>query len=134
MLLDVPASLDALLSLLRPCFTQPTFHMFRLWQPKRRHFPKDTCDPERPSKPVLARQMVDLLATRLTDRTIHVVGDAAYATSASRGLSARVTMTSRLRANAALYAPAPPRTGKRGRPATWGKRLASLAQIATAPT
>jgi len=75
MLLDVPASLDALLSLLRPCFTQPTFHMFRLWQPKRRHFPKDTCDPERPSKPVLARQMVDLLATRLTDRTIHVVGD-----------------------------------------------------------
>ena len=29
MLLDVPASLDALLSLLRPCFSQPSFQTFR---------------------------------------------------------------------------------------------------------
>ncbi|HYN52601.1 MAG TPA: transposase, partial [Thermoleophilaceae bacterium] len=30
MLLDVPASLDGLLSLLRPCFSQPTFQTFRV--------------------------------------------------------------------------------------------------------
>jgi len=42
-------------------------------------------------------------------------------------------MTSRLRSNAAIYAPAPPRTGKRGRPRTWGARLGSLAAIALAP-
>ncbi len=29
MLLHVPASLDGLLSLLVPCFSQPTFHTFR---------------------------------------------------------------------------------------------------------
>ncbi len=107
--------------------------LFRLWQPKRKQIPAGRPDPERPSKPVLARELIDLLAARLTGRTIHVVGDAAYATSAARGLPSRVTMTSRLRSNAALYAPAPPRTGKRGRPATWGARLANLAAIATDP-
>jgi hypothetical protein len=50
-----------------------------------------------------------------------------------RGLPEQTTITSRLRSNAALYAPAPPPTGKRGRPAKWGTRLASLAQIATSP-
>ena len=75
--------------------------------------------------------MTDLFAIRIGTRTIHTVGDAAYATAASRGLSARVTLTSRLRSNAAIYAPTPPRTGKRGQPAKWGKRLPTLAQIAT---
>jgi SRSO17 transposase len=107
--------------------------LFRLWQPKRKEIPAGRPDPQRPSKPVLARELIDLLAARLTARTIHVVGDAAYATSAARGLPGRVTMTSRLRSNAALYAPAPPRTGKRGRPATWGARLANLAAIAADP-
>jgi hypothetical protein len=107
--------------------------LFRLWQPKRKEIPAGRPDPQRPSKPALARELIDLLAARLTARTIHVVGDAAYATSAARGLPGRVTMTSRLRSNAALYAPAPPRTGKRGRPATWGARLANLAAIAADP-
>ncbi|MCA1700497.1 MAG: transposase [Actinobacteria bacterium] len=107
--------------------------LFRLWQPKRKHIPNDKPDPERPAKPALARELVDLLAARLKGHTIHTVGDGAYATGALRGLGARVTMTSRLRSNAALYAPAPPRTGKRGRPAKWGKRLPALAQIATDP-
>ena len=107
--------------------------LFRLWQPKRKHIAKDKPDPERPSKPVLARELIDLLAARLGDRAIDVVGDAAYATSAARGLPARVTLTSRLRSNAAIYAPAPPRTGKRGRPATWGQKLPKLAQIAADP-
>jgi SRSO17 transposase len=107
--------------------------LFRLWRPKRKGIANDKPDPERPSKPALARDMIDLLAARITDRTIHTVGDAAYATGAARGLPARVTLTSRLRSNAALYARTPPRTGSRGRPAKWGKRLAGLAQIATDP-
>jgi len=107
--------------------------LFRLWQPKREHIPKGKPDPERPSKPALAREMVDLLAARLAGRAIHTVADAAYASGASRGLPTRVTLTSRLRSNAALYRRTPPPTGKRGRPAKWGKRLGGLAQIATDP-
>ena len=59
--------------------------LFRLWRPKRREIPKPKPDPERPAKPQLARELVDLLAERLAARRIDVVGDAAYATSASRG-------------------------------------------------
>jgi hypothetical protein len=108
--------------------------LFRLWQPRREQFAKhDKPDPERPGKPQLAREMVALLAARLPDRQIDVVGDAAYATEAWRGLPGRATITSRLRQNAALYARTPARTGKRGRPRKWGKRLAKLAEIATDP-
>lgn len=107
--------------------------LFRLWQPKRKQFGKRQRDPERPGKPELAREMIDLLAARLTGRSIDTVGDAAYACEAWRDLPAQTTLTSRLRSNAALYAPAPPPTGKRGRPAKWGTRRASLTQIATSP-
>jgi SRSO17 transposase len=108
--------------------------LFRLWRPRRPEYAKTDCpDPERPGKPVLAREMTDLLAARLSTHTIHAIGDAAYATAASRGLPARVTMTSRLRSNAAIYKREPPRTGRRGRPAKWGKKLPGLAQIATDP-
>jgi len=44
-----------------------------------------------------------------------------------------VTVTSRLRHDAAIYDRKPERTGKRGRPRKWGARLPSLAQIATDP-
>ena len=44
------------------------------------------------------------------------------------------TITTRLPANAVLYAPAPPRTGRRGRPALKGARLGTPAQLATAAT
>jgi SRSO17 transposase len=107
--------------------------LFRLWQPRRKQIPRGKPDPERPGKPELARELIDLLAARLPGRTIHVVGDAAYATEAWRRLPANVTITSRLRSNAALFAPAPPPTGKRGRPAKWGERLGSLQQIAADP-
>lgn len=107
--------------------------LFRLWRPKRKHIAKGKPDPERPSKPALAREMTDLLAARLADRTIHTVGDAAYASGSSRGLPTRVTLTSRLRSNAVIYKRKPPRTGKRGQPAKWGKRLATLARIAADP-
>jgi hypothetical protein len=80
--------------------------LFRLWRPRRPAYAKaKKPDPERPGKPELAREMTDLLTTRISTRTIHTVGDAAYATAASRGLNARVTLTSRLRSNAAIYAP-----------------------------
>jgi hypothetical protein len=108
--------------------------LFRLWQPRRPEYAKaDKPDPARPAKPRLAREMVCLLAARLPDRQIDVVADAAYATEAWKGLQAGVTITSRLRSNAALYERTPPHTGKRGRPRKWGGRLASLAEIATRP-
>src|SRR5208283_4082215 len=62
--------------------------MFRCWQPKRKQFGKGKRDPERPGKVQLAREMIELLAARLPDRQIDVVGDAAYATEAWRGLGA----------------------------------------------
>jgi DDE superfamily endonuclease len=77
--------------------------------------------------------MIDLLAARLPGRRIDLVGDAAYATEAWRGLPGRVTVTSRLRSNAAIYDPKPEPTGKRGRPRKWGRRLPRLTEIATSP-
>jgi DDE superfamily endonuclease len=109
--------------------------LLRLWRPRRgEHAKIDKPDPERPGKPAMAREMTCLLAARLPGRRIDVVGDAAYATEAWRGLPAQVTITSRLRANAAIYQPAPERTGKRGRPRKWGRRLGKLAEIAIDPT
>jgi hypothetical protein len=82
------------------------------------------------SRLVLARQMTAALAAALPGRQIHVVADAAYAGKELRRLPARVTWTTRLRKDAALYELAPPRTGKRGRPRARGKRLSSLAALA----
>lgn len=101
-----------------------------LWRPKRAHIPKAKPDPERPSKPRLARRIVDMIAARHPDRTVHAVGDAGYASGAWRGLPKRVTMTFRVRKDAALYVPPPPKTGLRGRPAKKGDRLPTIAQIA----
>jgi hypothetical protein len=53
--------------------------LFRLWRPKREQFGKKQSDPERPGKPQLARQMIDLLSERLPDRALRVLGDSAYA-------------------------------------------------------
>ncbi len=57
------------------------------------------------------------------DRPVHLVGDAASVGKPLRGLPAHVTVTARLRCDAALYAPAPPPTGRRGRPRVKGDRL-----------
>ena len=107
--------------------------LFRLWRPRRKQIPKGKSDPQRPSKPQLARELVDLLAAHLADRQIDVVGDAAYATSAWRGVPGRVTVTSRLRQDVAIYDRKPKRTGQRGRPRKWGARVGVLAQIAKDP-
>jgi hypothetical protein len=100
--------------------------LFRLWRPRRPEHP------DRPSKGELARELIIVLARRLSGRTVHVVADAAYASRALRSLPANVTVTVRMRANAAVQGPQPPRTGKRGRPRQQGDRLGSLAELAAA--
>ena len=92
----------------------------RLWQPgEADHTPL-----------VLARELVDLVTGHLGDRQVHLVGDAAYIGKPLQGLPAQVTVTARLRANAALYAPPPPRTGRPGRPRVKGDRLPELIVLA----
>jgi DDE superfamily endonuclease len=93
----------------------------RLWQPRQ---------PGR-SRLDLACELVGLLASRYPDRQVHLVGDAAYAGRALRGLPKQVTVTTRLRADAALYAvPGPRRPGQRGRPPSKGARLPELLVLA----
>ncbi len=78
----------------------------------------------------LARGLLDLVTAHLGDRPIHLVGDAAYIGKPLQGLPAHVTVTARLRSDAALYQPAPPPTGRRGRPQVKGDRLPELIMLA----
>ncbi|HVC08289.1 MAG TPA: transposase [Solirubrobacterales bacterium] len=124
----------------KPAFCERTvclLVLFRLWRPRRKEIPKGRPDPERPSKPRLARELLCLLAARFPFRTIHAVGDAAYASGAFADMPANVTITSRLRSDAALNALAPPRPPEgqrgRGRPPKKGARLPKLARIALDP-
>ncbi len=98
--------------------------LFRLFRPK------SDADRQRPSQPELGRLLIDMVIARFEARVIELVMDGAYATKAWRGLPDHVTVTTRMRANAAVFALAPARTGKRGRPALKGARMASLAQLA----
>ena len=112
--------------------------LFRLWRPRRPEYANaDKPDPERPSKTQLGKEMLCLLAQRFPGRTIHMVGDAAYASGAFAQMPEQVTITSRLRSDAALYQPAPPRPPQgqrtRGRPPKKGPRLAKLEHIAKHP-
>jgi hypothetical protein len=72
-------------------------------------------------------------------REIVAVADRSYASlkllSRCRSLSKPVTFIARLRLDAALYEPAPPRRpGQRGRPRLKGERLPNLSVVAEAPT
>jgi DDE superfamily endonuclease len=87
---------------------------------------------EGPTLVDLMQQMLALVATWAATRQFELLVDAAYASLAGR-LPQNVRMLSRLRSNAALYGPAPPRTGKPGRPADKGKRLPTPAKIALDP-
>jgi len=98
--------------------------LFRLFRPK------DDEHPDRPSQPVLGRTLIDMILQRFPARIVELVMDGAYASKAWRGLPERVTVTTRMRSNAAVFALAPPKTGKRGRPALKGARMASLAKLA----
>lgn len=83
-----------------------------------------------PVKPDLARDLLDVIAEHFPDRDIHLVADSAYGCGAFTGLGAGMTITTRAKANATFYQLAPPRTGKRGRPALKGTRIGTPAQIA----
>ena len=86
------------------------------------------------SKPDLARDLVDALAERFPDRRIDLVADAAYGAGVFAGLGHDMTITTRARSNAAFFEPAPPRTGKRGRPRLKGERIGTPTDIATSAT
>ncbi len=81
----------------------------------------------------LAAQMIREIAGWLPDRSFHLYADGAYASLVGADLP-RTHVTSRLRRDAALYDPAPPRTGRRGRPRTRGKRLPTPPELAAAAT
>src|SRR5215211_2491183 len=85
--------------------------LFRLWGGKGTTTPVE-----------LARTLVGLLARAFPDRAIHLVADAAYHGKPLQDLPERVTWTTRIQRNGVLYQPAPPPTGKRGRPRTKGDR------------
>jgi DDE superfamily endonuclease len=103
--------------------------LFRLFRPK------DDAHPDRPSQPELARTLIDMTVKRFPGRTIELVMDGAYASKAWRDLPQRVTVTTRMRANAALHELAPvKRPGQQGRPPLKGAKLQTLAQIAKRAT
>src|SRR5918997_1242667 len=86
-----------------------------------------------------ARQLIKQLRRWLPDRQLVVVADSTYAAiellAACAGLAQPVTMITRLRLDAALYDPAPPRLpGKRGAPRKKGDRQPTLAKRVTDPT
>jgi hypothetical protein len=103
------------------------------------------CTKRSPSKQVLACRLVAAIAAACPDRRVHVVADAWYAgadgaggatigAARQRGLPAAVSLTSRLRANAALQAIAAPIPGAPGRPRRIGARLGSPAHLAATAT
>ena len=82
-----------------------------------------------------AWQLLLLLRRWHPQREIVAVADRAYASlkllSRCQSLSRPVTFISRLRLDAALYEPAPPRRpGQRGRPRLKGERLPNLSEVA----
>jgi hypothetical protein len=91
--------------------------LFRLWAGKGSDSPV-----------TLGALLLQQIHDTFPDRQVHGVGDAAY--HGKPLLVHGTTWTTRLPANAALYAPAPPRTGKRGRPALKGAKLPKLATLA----
>jgi hypothetical protein len=84
-----------------------------------------------------AWQLLLVLRRWYPEREIVAVADRAYASlkllSRCRSLSRPVTFVARLRLDAALYEPAPPRRpGQRGRPRLKGERLPNLSEVAEA--
>src|SRR3954465_6578788 len=94
----------------------------RLWRPRHN------------GKIAHARELAELIAARYPDRTVHVVGDAAYVGQHLRDLNARITWTSRLKVTSVLHELPPPRTGRSGRPRTRGGRLGTPADLAARAT
>ena len=80
-----------------------------------------------------ARQMTLQLRRWLPDRPLVVVGDSSFAAlELLASVRAYATMVTRLRLDAALYEPAPPRRpGQMGRPRKKGQRLPGLDEVLT---
>jgi hypothetical protein len=78
-----------------------------------------------------ARQMISQVRQWLPERLLVVVADSSYAAiellAACQRLSTPVNLVTRLRLDAALYDPAPPPAGRRGRPRLKGARQPTLA-------
>jgi len=88
--------------------------------------------------PDWARQLLLVVRRWWPDRPLVAVADSTYATlpllARCRRLAAPITFITRLRLDAALYAPAPPRRpGQIGRPRRKGERLPTLASVAADP-
>jgi len=86
-----------------------------------------------------ARQLLLTVHRWWPDRVIVAVADSSYAAldflAACATWRSPVTVVTRLRLDAALYEPAPPRRPRQnGRPRVKGKRLPTLATVATATT
>lgn len=83
-----------------------------------------------------ARQMVLLLHRWYPDRQVVVVGDGEYAAlEFLAGVRSAATVVTRLRLDARLFAPAPPRRPRQtGRPRLVGQRLPTLRERLTDPT
>ena len=86
-----------------------------------------------------ARQMILQLRRWLPHRPLVLVGDSGYAVldllHCCQSLAQPLTLIARLRLDAALYAPAPPRqTGQNGRPPLKGQRLPALKALLDLPT
>ena len=94
----------------------------RLWRPRHT------------GKIAHARELAELIAARYPDRTVHVVGDAAYVGERLRDVDGRITWTSRLKVTSVLHELPPPRTGRSGRPRTRGARLGTPADVAALAT
>jgi DDE superfamily endonuclease len=106
----------------RPVALPVLFRLFR---------PKDDQHPDRPSQPELARTLIDMVIKRFPSRAIELVMDGAYASKAWRKVPERVTVTTRMRGNAALHKlPPAPRPRQKGRPPLKGTKLPTLAEIA----
>jgi hypothetical protein len=110
--------------------------LFRLWRGKGTASHVD-----------LAAEMIAVLVQALPHHRIHGVGDAAYhgkvlvapadesaPADAAPPAKARTTWTTRLPRNATLYALAPQRTGKPGRPRLKGPKLGKPADLAGSAT
>ena len=91
-------------------------------------------DPAPASTVSAAAGLVALLAGTFPGRVVHVVADAHYHGPAIKDLPPDVTWTTRLPRNAVLYALAPPRIRKPGRPPRKGRRLGTPAGLAAAAT
>jgi hypothetical protein len=131
---SLPRSLADLLAGARPCFTAPTFRVFQamvcglIAQPGLRTITGMLAGARLAGVWHHARAHRFFAAARWSADQL---GLAAYAGKTLRGLPARVSVTTRLRSDAALHAlPGPRRPGQRGRPRVKGERLPELIVLA----